>query len=465
MIPDPDHPAGDYPALSKKHFLYGISWLIKVRWAIGAGIAAVLLLAQYGLKMGSYYPGLWQVWAVILAYNSAFWLWERRLKNRPVEEAEPQAEILTGLQIIFDIFVLAFILHYTGGAENPISIFFIFPVIIASILFSKRNAYLLSLLAITLIGGIFLLESVGLLKHYHLTLLPAAFCQPGAYVFLIWTVLALTLLSSAYMASSIVGKLHQREEELEQARQSLLEQTQKCEMSYAQLAQASKERLEFMRKVAHELRSPLAAIVSCLAVARQYYGAKLAGKPGELLERAERRAEGLTALVRDLLNLSRTTEATITHNFQPVMLDNILQGVVNLYLPKAREKRIEIVTHIQPQVKLTADAQGMEAVFTNLLSNAIKYSPPQTQVTVNLKAAPDCILIEFADQGIGIAEEDLNLLFTEFFRAKNAKALPVEGTGLGLTISRRIVEAHGGTINVSSQLGKGARFCISLPLR
>jgi len=106
---------------------------------------------------------------------------------------------------------------------------------------------------------------------------------------------------------------------------------------------------------------------------------------------------------------------------------------------------------------------GLERVFMNLVSNAIKYTPAGGSVTVRAWGEDNQIKVEVSDTGIGIPEEALPRIFDEFYRAKNAKAVEMEGTGLGLTIAKDVVDQHGGQISVESVLGEGSTFCVTLP--
>jgi two-component system phosphate regulon sensor histidine kinase PhoR len=106
---------------------------------------------------------------------------------------------------------------------------------------------------------------------------------------------------------------------------------------------------------------------------------------------------------------------------------------------------------------------GLERVFMNLVSNAIKYTPAGGSVTVKAWGENSQIDVEVSDTGIGIPEDALPRIFTEFYRAKNAKALEMEGTGLGLAIAKDVVEQHGGRISVKSVVGQGTTFCVTLP--
>jgi signal transduction histidine kinase len=449
-------------------FLQIIHWLIRMRWLAGAGVIITTLISKYRWNIEAGYFPIWILTGILLLYNSGFAAGEWWLNRRP--ERLPQKIDLVRCCILFqialDLVVLTLMLHFAGGVENPLIFFYIFHTTIASVMLSSRDAYMFGFLAVGLAIILFVLEYNQIIPHYHLEgFLDVELYRERPYVLGVGVILTTTLMTSVYLASSIAQRLRQREMELEQTRQSLLEESRTCELSLLQLNQLHREKSEFVRKVAHELRAPLAAIKSCLQVAREYYPEELTGKPREMTERAERRADGLTALVKDLLNLSRATElSATTPDFEPVQLDKLLSAVIEFYQPEAQEQGIKIVSQLESAVEINADIQGMEEVFNNLLSNGIKYSPKDTQITVSLKADEEWAYICFADQGIGIIPEDMPLLFSEFFRAKNAKALHVEGTGLGLALCKRIVEAHGGEISVDSKPGKGSSFKIKLRL-
>lgn len=448
-------------------FLQGLCWLIRLRWLAAVVAVVAILICKYGLGIEVAYLPLLILTAVMLIYNLGFVVIERGLSRKPELDAKQirlAKHSILG-QIILDLVLLTLMLHYAGGGENPLIFFYIFHMTTASIMLSRRMAYLSGLLAVGLVGLLLGLEYTKIIPHHHPQgFLAVELYNEGFYILGIGGVLAVTIIATIYLATSIMSRLRQRELELEQARQSLLDKSLSCEISLAQLNQLHKEKSEFMRKVAHELQAPLAAIKSCLQVAREYYADKLTGKPREMIQRAERRSDGLMALVKDLLNLSRATEFLRPTAFKPVQLDKLLSGVVEFCRVGAEEQNIQIVTQIQPVATIMGDHQGLEEVFTNLLSNGIKYSPKDTKLTVSLKADDKWACVSFIDQGIGIDSQDMPLLFTEFFRAKNAKMLHVEGTGLGLALSRRIVEAHGGEISVESNLGKGSTFKLQLPI-
>jgi two-component system phosphate regulon sensor histidine kinase PhoR len=147
-----------------------------------------------------------------------------------------------------------------------------------------------------------------------------------------------------------------------------------------------------------------------------------------------------------------------------VNLGEILAKVTELMQPRAEEKAIAYRIEIAEEpLLLTGFEDGLERVVMNLVSNAVKYTPEGGQVTVRAWTEEDQLRLEVSDTGIGIPAEALPRIFTEFYRAKNARAMEVEGTGLGLVIAKDVVEQHGGEITVRSEVGQGSTFCVSLP--
>jgi two-component sensor histidine kinase len=220
----------------------------------------------------------------------------------------------------------------------------------------------------------------------------------------------------------------------------------------------------FVRKAAHELKAPFTAVHGMLGVMRNEYLGPLNEKQKETLTKSERRLEMLSTLVDDLLKLGLKRTDVDKRIIHPVDGSKIMKDLGAFFQDYASEKGVDIRFEIEdPLPQLMADEKLIDELFVNLISNAIKYTPRGGQVQVSLvKESETHILLKVCDTGIGIPEEDMSRLFTEFFRAKNAKALTQEGTGLGLVIVKEIVDFLGGTIQVESQVGKGTCFTCRL---
>ena len=220
----------------------------------------------------------------------------------------------------------------------------------------------------------------------------------------------------------------------------------------------------FVSKAAHELRAPFTAVHGMLGVMRNEYLGPLNEKQKETLMKSERRLEMLGTLVDDLLKLGLKRAEADKRTIHPVDGSKIMKGLGDFFQDYASEKGVDIGFEIEdPLPQLMADEKLIDELFVNLISNAIKYTPRGGQVQVSLvKESETHVLLKVSDTGIGIPEEDMPRLFTEFFRAKNAKALTQEGTGLGLVIVKEIIDFLSATIQVESQAGKGTCFVCRL---
>jgi len=148
-----------------------------------------------------------------------------------------------------------------------------------------------------------------------------------------------------------------------------------------------------------------------------------------------------------------------------VDIQALLVEQVNFHEPAARGKNIAIRLETIPNLPLIpADRQGLDEVFTNLITNAVKYSPNGADITISVEVENDYLITKFSDTGFGIPGEDLDRIFSKFYRVKNQKTRVINGTGLGLSIVRSIVEAHHGKIMVESSEGEGSTFSVILPL-
>jgi two-component system sensor histidine kinase/response regulator len=234
----------------------------------------------------------------------------------------------------------------------------------------------------------------------------------------------------------------------------------------AEILRQEKKLMEenFITMVSHQLRSPLVAII-------QYYEVILGGMAGdvpekqkEIIQKTKARLEGLLNLITDWLDVARLDSGQIVDNIKPLSAKKIIKKVIENLQPLTQEEKISLELGSSCKNDLVqGDEDTLEQVFSNLITNAIRYNKPNGNVTVNIKENADYIAVEVQDTGIGIAKEHLPFLFDQFFRVKRREDQKIKGTGLGLSIAKKIVDAHGGSFQVSSELGKGSTFTVLLP--
>ncbi|MFH0994268.1 MAG: GAF domain-containing sensor histidine kinase [Pseudomonadota bacterium] len=224
-------------------------------------------------------------------------------------------------------------------------------------------------------------------------------------------------------------------------------------------------RIWFLQKAAHQLRSPLHAVVSMLKILQKGYLGAMNVKQEDTVRRCEKRLELLDSLVKDILSLSIRRTAPIPDALHRIQVPEILRALSGLFESQARERNIDITFLIDENLPaVMATNRLLDELLTNLISNALKYTPPEGTVSVCLiRSEEGSIRLEVTDTGIGIPEQDFSRLFTEFFRAENARDFTETGTGLGLVIVKEILDQLKGTISVSSCVGEGSTFVCHLP--
>ncbi|MBW1813500.1 MAG: response regulator [Deltaproteobacteria bacterium] len=222
---------------------------------------------------------------------------------------------------------------------------------------------------------------------------------------------------------------------------------------------------DFVSMVAHEVRSPLNSIGMQLKVILDRLAGDVTEKQHEILDRASGKIKALNNLCTELLDLARIESGLIVQEKEKLNMGKLLQDQTAFFQEAARAKEIQLELDTIPELQpMLANLGNMEEVFSNLISNAINYTPDGGKVTISAKVEKKYLCITVSDTGFGIPGEDLERIFERFFRVKNEKTRHIIGTGLGLPIVKSIVEAHNGKIKVESELGKGSRFYVYLPL-
>jgi len=215
--------------------------------------------------------------------------------------------------------------------------------------------------------------------------------------------------------------------------------------------------------MSHELRTPLNSIIGFSDLMTEQEGTLSSQKRLGFLENVANSARHLLQLINDLLDIAKVESGKMTLHLEDVDLRNSIASTVASTQPLFVRKRqeVEVITPAEPMIA-RADAGRIEQVLLNLLSNANKFSPEGEKVIVRGAGDDATWRIEVADHGIGIRAEDHQRIFDEFEQVAS-RGLHSNGTGLGLALAKRFIEAHGGQIFVESELGEGARFTVRLP--
>jgi signal transduction histidine kinase len=240
----------------------------------------------------------------------------------------------------------------------------------------------------------------------------------------------------------------------------------KLEAAHAQLKELDRVKSMFLSHVSHELKTPLSAIKGFIDNMIDGVTGDLQGKQREYLNRIQANTARLSRMITNLLDLSRIEAGTQQFERVPLRLYELAEEVTELFRFSAAEKRLilELVCH-DPAVKVLGDRDKLIQVITNLIDNALKFTPAGGKVTIAVgRSGPDEARLVVADTGEGIPSDALTKLFEPFYQASRKPGAKSKGLGLGLSIVKTLVELHGGTISVTSEVGRGTEFCIRVPL-
>jgi len=220
---------------------------------------------------------------------------------------------------------------------------------------------------------------------------------------------------------------------------------------------------EFMASVSHELRTPLHTIIGFTDLLKEEINGTLNAKQLRFVDHIQRDSEHLLALINDVLDLSRIEAGGLSLHTEQIDIADLLHQTAESVRGQATAKGIVLQAESETDLFAAADRTRIRQVLLNLLSNAIKFTPASGSVIIRAALEEDWVRISVRDTGIGIAQEEQELIFDKFYQAGVTTGGIKEGTGLGLTISRQIVLMHGGQMEVKSSKGAGSEFSFTLP--
>jgi len=422
-------------------------WLIKARWLIALSSIFAISAASFVHIFSLEYAKLIISSVALLFVNTLYYLYIKNLRKKKPDHQEKRAVINLHWQIGLDFLFLTIMIHFSGGIENPAILFYVFHIIISSMILPVRGAILLAVWAMGLLISSSLLVYSGILNHYPLSnTISIDLFSNLPYLLFTLSVFLVTSLLIMYFTITLAQRMRSARMELRQANENLLAQ--------------DKIKNEYVYRVTHNIKSDLSSISSSLSVVQQQILAPVDTKNADFVEKAFNRTHKLMNFVDDLLSL---TSMMLNNRFEVRKFNftEVAGQVFEQMNQKASDKRL-VYTLEKPEEDLYM--QGImvsikEAVM-NLVSNAIKYTPEKGEVKLKIRHFKETIILTVEDSGVGIASDELQHIFKEFYRAGNAGV--IEGAGIGLSLVKAIVDRHKGKLLVKSEINKGSAFSLLL---
>lgn len=449
--------------LEREELIARLRWIIRVRWFFGIAVW-IAGLTLYAFPIGKVSGGsVIAIGAAILVYNWLFWFLERRIKETQPEALARRAPAAAFAQIAFDLIALTLVLHTVGGIENPLFAYYIFHMVIATLLLPIREAFALAGMAILLFAMLAVAEARGWLPHTSIYALQRDYRNPQ---FVAATLLAFAsaLIIAVFLGTTIARTLRAREADVVRLKTELGVRAQALEEANEALRQADVAKTQYFRQVSHDLKAPLAAqqsLLRSLLVKPEDFPAQ----PRSLIERAIVRGDHLLALLNNLLLLSRTRDTTRVPQREWTDCMERLHPILETQQVHAAEKGLAWRQEIaEPLPRLYVERGLLATLAENLLSNAIKYTPRGGTVAFALAVRGGELVMEVRDTGIGIAKADLPRIGEDYYRTDQAMKSGSPGTGLGMAIVRSIIAMMGGRLEIESELGRGTTVTVQLPV-
>ncbi len=435
-----------------------VQWLIRLRWLAAVGVLTTGLAARFLTPVRFDLRAVVVVAAAIALYNAGLYLLARsQVLDKAPADALAASRYVIHLQIIADLVCLAVLIQCTGGLINPFVVFMVFHMAIAGIMLPRSDAVLQACVGSVLLAilGVLALKvpaSRGVLVGYPLEYEVGGYplAAHPLYVGSVWLVLTITFFLTVYFANGMSRQLDHAYRELS--------------VAYQELHSREAAKSQFLQIVAHEMRSPLAAVTSLLDLLDSEEPADTMSR--HLHQRVKTRCDAMMDMVDDLLRLAHVRAGGDLAGV-PDSLDvaEVVRATCAEFTDEAAAKAVRLETDLAgaEDLKIRAVRRDLRDLVANLLGNAIKYTPTNGHVRVFASRRDGHVLLRVSDTGIGIPTAEQEHLFTEFYRASNARRATAHSSGLGLSIVKSLVEKLSGQIRFESSEGEGATFEVVLP--
>ncbi len=436
--------SAEHPFLTLETFRVRLEWYINIRWI---AVLIILISAPVGrgmLHLTFNFTAILIIAALLLLANIIFTL---LLRNIPFRN-EFQEMAFAEIQILFDLIVISFLIHFAGGINNPFFFLYILLVILSGILFPGRVLpYFNAFFAAFLLTLWTIIELSGLVPSTHL-----GGSQPSGTPIVITSLLAFyfTNFAGIYIINTFMLNYASLKRMIDEKN--------------LQLQNSMQQRNKLFRFTAHEIKSPVTTIKSTLGVVRKLYAKDLKTEVNNMIERAECRSDQILKTVKDMIDLTKYQSGNVVPEVEETDFGKWMYQQVCMHHSYAVDKQITLImAPLHRKVVIPLDKSGMEKVLSNLVNNALRYTPKDGSVVVQPFVNDEGFGFSVRDSGIGMTNEERQHIFDEFYRSQKAREVERIGTGLGLSLVKQIVERQGGRVSVESEPNKGSVFTVTLP--
>jgi signal transduction histidine kinase len=293
--------------------------------------------------------------------------------------------------------------------------------------------------------------------------------QKGESILIGQAVLELGLIEKSTLDKAITEQILQLQSALQQMNQTLekrvKQRTKELEKALARLSELNELKSNFIANVSHELRTPITHLRGYLELLKDESLGPLNDKQQEALATMEKSESKLEELIESLIQFSHFEQSNLELNIQEFNLKKLLKKAVSLAQAKCKKKSLSCVISMPPLIPNTrGDEQRLYWVFHHLIDNAVKFTPKNGRVEIGAKVNEKEILLYVSDTGIGISQDKIQEIFEPFHQLDSSSTRQYGGTGLGLSLVKRIIETHGSTIRIKSRKGKGTHIAFTLPV-
>jgi signal transduction histidine kinase len=347
-------------------------------------------------------------------------------------------------EILFNVFGISTVVYFSGGVISPFIVFLIIPIFFATFLLGKWIGMAVLALCISILA-IFIFLPAGLPLNVF-----------GSLTFFFTNVILLSYLTF------LLFFLSQMMIRVEEARRKAQERVWHLEKITERLRELDRLKNEFISRASHQLRTPLNHIEWGLQTILEE-PKNLTEEQKRFLQKMYDSSRNLVRLVSQLLDISRIEEGTFIYKKQKVDLPKMLNKIILDYAREIKEKKISVHIEKAKSVWVFADPLLLEMALSNIISNAVLYNREKGEISVNFEIKEDVVLTHIRDTGIGIPKEEIPFIFKRFYRGRNAASYVPDGTGLGLSFAKEVLERQGGTISLESEEKKWTEVSVSLP--